>query len=476
MLHIPLLRKGKPYKSIDVARPRHYKTQEVIAEVSQANVGLIGRDLRDQHEMSAILQGFKTRELIAIAKKAAQHFANDDLPLGDSMQSPADIVKQISATTGSPNVMVRRNMEKVRGVLDSMDIVLSGLTRLPDLDLLDECHGIVHGCAVSFFPRGDSLGIILPSNSPGVHSLWAPAIALKTPLILKPGSGEPWTPYRIIQAYIKAGIPPEVFGYYATSHAGGGEILRRTGRGMLFGDVSAAKAWSGDPRIEIHGPGYSKIVLADKGAENWEQHLDLIADSIAQNSGRSCVNCSSIWTTANGREIAEALAARFSKIAPRPEDDPEAAVAPFASPDIAKRISAMIDAELGEAGLIDLVEAKRGTPRVAELDGCTYLLPSIVHCKKDDSLANREFLYPYASVVEVNAEDLPECLGQTLVCTAITSDAQLQQRLLASPHIGRLNFGPISTMKISWDQPHEGNLFDHLYARRAFQRQLEPVA
>jgi uncharacterized protein (DUF952 family) len=31
-------------------------------------------------------------------------------------------------------------------------------------------------------------------------------------------------------------------------------------------------------------------------------------------------------------------------------------------------------------------------------------------------------------------------------------------------------------MKISWDQPHEGNLFDHLYARRAFQSVLETVA
>lgn len=66
---------------------------------------------------------------------------------------------------------------------------------------------------------------------------------------------------------------------------------------MLFGDVGAAKAWSGDPRIEIHGPGYSKIILADEGAKNWEKYIDLMADSIAQNSGRSCVNCSSISTT-----------------------------------------------------------------------------------------------------------------------------------------------------------------------------------
>lgn len=474
MIHIPILRQGKPYKSVDVNKAFHYRTGEQLAEISQANIGLIRRDLMHQEEMHAILQGFSTKELIGMAKKAAKHFAEDELPIGDSMQSPDDIVKQITGTTGSPNVMVRRNMEKVRGVLDSMETVLSGLTRLPDLDMLDRGYGDIGGRALSFFPRGHSLGVILPSNSPGVHSLWAPAIAFKTPLILKPGGSEPWTPYRIAQAYIKAGVPAEVFGYYSTNHGGGGEILRQTGRGMLFGDVGAARAWAGDPRIEIHGPGYSKIVLADEGAKNWEKYLDLMADSIAQNSGRSCVNCSSIWTTANAKEIAEALAERFAKIAPRAEEDPEAAVAPFASPDVARRISAMIDGEMD--GLVDLVEQKRGTPRVAEKDGCTYVLPAVVQCTKEHALANREFLFPYASVVQVDAEDLPHCLGPTLVCSAITSDKALQQRLLASSHIGRLNFGPISTMKISWDQPHEGNLFDHLYARRAFQSVLETVA
>jgi hypothetical protein len=32
-----------------------------------------------------------------------------------------------------------------------------------------------------------------------------------------------------------------------------------------------------------------------------------------------------------------------------------------------------------------------------------------------------------------------------------------------------LNIGASPTNQISWDQPHEGNLFEHLYARRSFQ-------
>ena len=44
-----------------------------------------------------------------------------------------------------------------------------------------------------------------------------------------------------------------------------------------------------------------------------------------------------------------------------------------------------------------------------------------------------------------------------------------------SPLVGRLNLGAIATNQIRWDQPHEGNLFDHLYARRAFQQECELV-
>ena len=41
--------------------------------------------------------------------------------------------------------------------------------------------------------------------------------------------------------------------------------------------------------------------------------------------------------------------------------------------------------------------------------------------------------------------------------------------MMACEHIDRLNIGPIETFRLSWDQPHEGNLFEHLYRQRAFQ-------
>ncbi len=41
---------------------------------------------------------------------------------------------------------------------------------------------------------------------------------------------------------------------------------------------------------------------------------------------------------------------------------------------------------------------------------------------------------------------------------------------MAFPEIDRLNLGPVSTMAISWDQPHEGNMFEFLWKRRSIER------
>jgi acyl-CoA reductase-like NAD-dependent aldehyde dehydrogenase len=472
MLHIPILRRGEPYKSLDVARAPHSRTREPFVEISQANVGLIRRDLLDQASPRRALQKFSTAELLDICRRAAKHFIEDTLPVGEEEQTPEDYVRQLSATTGLPHALVRRNMERVRGVMTQMADILGGLTRGLDLSILDRGAGETGGHALSFFPRGESLGVVLPSNSPGVHALWIPAVPLKTPLVLKPGGAEPWTPYRIIQSFIRAGAPPEAFSYYPTDHGGAAEILRRAGRGMVFGDSSTTSQWKADPRVEIHGPGHSKVVIGDDLIDRWEDYLDVIVSSVADNGGRSCINASGVWVTRHGAEIAEALAERLARIVPRAVDDPKATLAPFADPRAAERISQMIDSQLhSEPGARDVTAARRGPDRLAHFEGGTYLLPTVLHCESSSHpLANREFMFPFVSVVEVGAEEIPDALGFSLVVTAITEDEKLIERLLASPLVDRLNVGPVSTMQIAWDQPHEGNLFEHLYARRAFQR------
>src|SRR5829696_698564 len=470
MLHIPILRQGNQYKSLDVARVAHHQTREPFVDVSQANAGLIRRDLGRQEIARTSLQRFSTRELVKICSDAADIFTNDSLPLGDSAQTPDYYVQQVSATTGLPYVLARRNMLKIKSMLANMESVLNGLTRNLDWTILDRGFGEFEGHALSFFPRTQSLGAVLPNNSPGVHSLWIPAFPMRIPLVLKPGSAEPWTPYRIIQTLIKAGAPREAFSFYPTDHSGAAEILRSCGRSMLFGDSSTTGIWANDPRIEIHGPGYSKIIIGEDCVNDWEQYLDVMVASIADNGGRSCVNASAVWTPAHAEAISEALAKRLAQIVPRAADDENAQLAPFVDSQVAARINSIIEQGLSEPGARDVTAAHRDGERLVNWNDCSYLLPTVVLCEPDHPLAMKEFLFPFASVVKVEQNQIARVLGPTLVVTAITNNPKLIQTLVGSAHIDRLNIGALPTNQVSWDQPHEGNLFDHLYARRAFQQ------
>lgn len=459
MIHLPILRQGSPYYSLDVARVPHHRTREPFAEVSQANPGLIRRDLAKQEIARSSLLKFSTRELVDICARAAEYFTDD----------PMDYISQVSATTGLPHVLVHRNMLKIKSMLANMESVLHGLTRNIDWEILDRGFGEFEGHALSFFPRTQSLGAVLPNNSPGVHSLWIPAFPLRIPLVLKPGSAEPWTPYRIIQSLIKAGAPREAFSFYPADHAGASEILRNCGRSLLFGDSSTTSAWENDPRVEIHGPGYSKVIIGEDCIDDWEQYLDVIVASIADNGGRSCVNASAVWVPARADEISEALAARLARIVPRAAEDEDAQLAPFVDPRVATRINAIIDQGLNDPGARDVTASYRQGERLVTWNGCSYLNPTLIRCEADHSLASREFLFPFAAVVDVPQDQLLLQLGPSLVVTAITKDPKLIQTLVNSPHIDRLNVGPLPTNQVSWDQPHEGNLFEHLYGRRAFQ-------
>ncbi len=478
--HLPILRAGKAYRSLSTKVLDNLATGEPVAEISQANSGLIAKDLAEIGRARHDLESLTTRELVAISKKAGELFATTDLPLGGATQSADDYVVQTSATTGLPQVMVRANMAKIRFVLEEMETVLGGLTRGLDLEILDRGFGTQDGRMVSYRRETDALGAVLPSNSPGVHSLWLPAIPLKTALVLRPGSREPWTPLRIAQAFIAAGCPESAFHYYPSDHAGAQQILLRTRRSMLYGDRATVDPWRSNPGVQIHGPGWSKVVFGADAAERWPDHLDLMVASVADNGGRSCINASGIWTPSHGRAIADAIARKFAEIEALALDHPEARLAAFPSRKAAESLSHVIDSQLAQGGAEDMTARHRGDAnRVAEAGGCWFVLPTVIFCEDPNHpLASAEYLFPFVSVVEVPQDELLHKMGPSLVVTGLTEDPNFRRELLTATNVERLNLGAsgargagaaIPTSKIAWDQPHEGNLFEHLYRQRSFQ-------
>ena len=210
--------------------------------------------------------------------------------------------------------------------------------------------------------------------------------------------------------------------------------------------------------------------MGDDKVDEWEQHLDLMVDSVLVNSGRSCINCSGIWAPRHTREIADALAARLGPIEPLPPDDPEAALAAFTVPGQAEAISKDIDAALQEPGVEEVTAKYREGDRLVSRARCDYLRPTVVHCESPEAaMAKKEYMYPFVTVVQCPQDRMVAAIGSTLVATGITEDESFRHALLDATNIDRLNLGPIPTIRLNWLQPHEGNIVDFLFRPRAFQ-------
>jgi acyl-CoA reductase-like NAD-dependent aldehyde dehydrogenase len=299
-----------------------------------------------------------------------------------------------------------------------------------------------------------------------VNSLWLPAPVMKIPVILKPGREDPLTPFRIIQAFIAAGFPREAFGFYPTTHDGGDALLFGTGRAIAFGNDATLKKYAPHRHIQVHGSGRSKVLVGDDHADEWEKHLDVIVQSIAANGGRSCINASSVLISRHRDALADALARKLAAIVPLPRDHPDALLCGFANPAMA----------LQTPGATDVTARHRTGPRLVELHGQTFLQPTVIAC--DDPghpLANTEFMFPFASILQVPQTRMIDTIGESLVVSAFTRDRAWSTDLMTSTNIERLNLGPFPTNSVQWEQPHEGNLFEFLYRRRALQGNLQAL-
>ncbi len=100
MLHIPILRAGKAYESIEKVELVHHATADPVAAVSQANSGMVSRDIGRMDD--AVLERFTVAELIEMCKKAAELFATATLfrwCTQDSHSSRKPVAKRVECQT-----------------------------------------------------------------------------------------------------------------------------------------------------------------------------------------------------------------------------------------------------------------------------------------------------------------------------------------------------------------------------------------
>jgi len=95
-------------------------------------------------------------------------------------------------------------MAKIHYALTHLAEVLNGLSRGLDLSILDSGFGEQFGTKLSFFPTCQALGLVMPSNSPAVNSLWLSGHRVEDTGGDQAGARRAVDAVRLIQAFIAA--------------------------------------------------------------------------------------------------------------------------------------------------------------------------------------------------------------------------------------------------------------------------------
>ena len=469
-IKIPALCFGTEYHSLNRHKVTDLGTGEELGSLGLVRENRIACDserdglLRRAKEM---LQKIPVRERIRMSVLAADYFENGTLDGGGVEQSAEDYILLLARTSGLSHRLARANTARIAAALRKTEAIMNGLSRGLPLDIYDTGLGEQGGATVRLIPRIDGLGCCMPNNSPGVHVTWLICLAFGFPVLIRPGSSEPFTPYRLIQAFIKAGFPKEVFGYYPCDHEAANRIPEITKGAIVFGSDDTVKKWSSYPLVQVHGSGFSKLFVGPDRIEDWQALIPELAENVAANSGRSCFAVSRIVVPKYGDEIADALAKELAKIFPRPLDDPESLLSALAMPERAQGINEAINDGLKLGGATDNSARYREGDRLVEFEGRKYFLPTIIRCASSrHTLANQEFLFPFAAVVQSSMDEAFAEMGSTLSLAVYTYDEALKKRArMTNVSLVSVNEG---TSKLDRLQPHEENLFELLWNRLSY--------
>ena len=310
MVKIPVLRWGQPYESLEFDNVIHFVTGETLAKVSQANPGLLAKDMKKAQRAREVLREIPIRQLVQIMKKAADLYKDATLPMGDGQQSPDDFARQQSASTGLPEHMCKaqHGQEPFRALEHGPD------SRLPHAraaaghsharlrrrrsrrrrQLPGAIAGARAGAAIEFAGRAHALDAgDSDADRPGAQARPAGTVDA-----VSHGGG-------VFRGRRAARSDQHLSRRRARWARKSSTACQRV---KIFGSTETVKRYHGNPCVQVHGPGFSKILLGDDVVDNWEKYIDLMVDSVYLNSGRGCINCSGVWASRHTKEIAQALA------------------------------------------------------------------------------------------------------------------------------------------------------------------------
>jgi aldehyde dehydrogenase (NAD+) len=278
------------------------------------------------------------------------------------------------------------------------------------------------------------VGIITPWNFPVAIPVWkiAPALVAGNAVVFKPSELTPGTATRLVELFMKAGLPPGVLNMvHGLGDTVGDELVNNPAvKGISFTGSTAvglkiyAQAAARGAKVQCEMGGKNPVVVLE------DADLDLAVESTAQgafgSTGQRCTATSrAVVVDAVADQFVDRLIARASKVRVGPGDDPDVHVGPSVSPTQFEKVLRYI--EYGKEDGAQLIYGGRAL-REGRLAKGFFIEPTIFdHVEPNMRIAQEEIFGPVLSVLRVKdfdeAMDVANGVQYGLSSSIFTCDA-----------------------------------------------------
>jgi acyl-CoA reductase-like NAD-dependent aldehyde dehydrogenase len=312
------------------------------------------------------------------------------------------------------------------------------------------------GRRVAWVPVGRVLGVIESSNHPAVQVGWLQALAMGWSVLVRPGSDDPITPWRVFSALVDAGFPADRLAFLSGGHDLVQAFLRASDRMIAYGGDAARNVLGADRRVLFNGPGRSKIFVDGDRAVADDAMLDFLFDGVSHAGGRKCLCTSAIMTRGleGAGPMLDELGRRIAAMPFLDPLDPEAVLPAWKNP----TARPPAPAELVASG------------------GFHFVRPTLIRCAPPYGAPfAMELPTVWATSAELAADFDPRAmLHDTLALTLITGDTALVEDCLLEPTIYKVFNGRVPTYYSVIGAPYAGRLSDFLFMSKAAWTEMAP--
>lgn len=427
--------------------------------------------LKKKIKFENLYKNYSLDNIINMFHTAGKIFVSDELYMDGNAVGPEEHTKLVSLSTGMPIKIIRNSITLIGDLLFNIEKALKFQVPYGNLNVLKNGYYEVNNKTIGWIPNSTNLFVMLPSNHPNVNYMWIIALALGYPIIIRPSTDDPFTSYRLIKAFIKAGFPCEYFSFFPTEHSSLQYLVDFADFSILFGNEAIEKKYKNNKKIKTFGPGNSAIIVYEEYYNNNKKEvLKIVLKSILDSSGRGCINASSLYFIGDGHELADELCKELCKIKIISPLETDAKIGAIKHAITAEKIDEMINVNITN-GCVDITQNYRNTPRLVKLENTQILLPTVLYIEENNilngSIRFHEFPFPFITFINnCNEENLQKYISNTLSISFLSYKQDILKDILRCPSNGKVFFNKPTNFN-DFSDPHDDFISKFLYESKA---------